>query len=238
MTLAPEWPDLVLRLGLTLLAGGLIGLERGEHARPAGLRTVMLVCLAASLAMILANRLILTMGKAPDSFVQLDMMRLPLGVLTGVGFIGAGAIIHRDNLIVGVTTAATLWFATIIGLCLGAGECLLGIAGTLFGMLVLTGLRGIERRLPQDHQATLTLVLAPEAASAEEDLRRDLMAGGYRLGPLSVAYADGGERREFQWEVRWVARGADTRLPPGLDQIAARPGVLQLNWSPAYPSKA
>ena len=122
-----EWYDVALRLALTVVGGAILGVDRSEHSRPAGLRTVLLVCLAASLAMVLANLMIATRGKAADSFVQLDMMRLPLGILTGVGFIGAGAIIRRDDLVLGVTTAATLWFASVVGLCFGAGQIWLGV---------------------------------------------------------------------------------------------------------------
>jgi putative Mg2+ transporter-C (MgtC) family protein len=74
------------------LAGTLIGLNRWERERPAGLRTTILVWLAASLAMIEANVLIGTRGKPADSFAQIDVMRLPLGILSGMGFIGAGVI--------------------------------------------------------------------------------------------------------------------------------------------------
>src|SRR5258708_5241154 len=99
------WHEIALRLALTLVAGGLIGINRGERGRPAGLRTTLLVCLAASVAMIEANVLLATVGKASDSFVVLDPMRLPLGVLSGIGFIGGGAILRRDDLVLGVTTA-------------------------------------------------------------------------------------------------------------------------------------
>jgi putative Mg2+ transporter-C (MgtC) family protein len=94
-----EWSDVALRLALTVLAGGLIGFDRGEHGRPAGLRTTLLVCLAAAFAMLLANALLPTSGKTQSSFVNFDVMRLPLGILTGIGFIGAGAIVRRHNLV-------------------------------------------------------------------------------------------------------------------------------------------
>src|SRR4051794_39940640 len=126
MHLHPELPDICWRIALTLLASLLIGLNRSEHGKPAGMRTIMLVTLASCFAMLLANLLMDTNGKEPGSFVQLDMMRLPLGVLTGMGFIGGGTILRRGNLIVGVTTAATLWFCTILGFCFGSGQLLLG----------------------------------------------------------------------------------------------------------------
>src|ERR1700728_2417613 len=138
MPLILTWHDIALRLALSVAAGGLIGLDRGEHGRPAGLRTTLLVCLAAALAMIQANLLLGTTGKASDSFVVLDLMRLPLGILTGMGFIGGGAILRRDGLVLGVTTAATLWFVTVIGLCFGGGQIFLGLAGLALGMVVLS----------------------------------------------------------------------------------------------------
>jgi putative Mg2+ transporter-C (MgtC) family protein len=122
MPLTLTWQEIALRLALSIVAGGLIGLDRGEHGRPAGLRTTLLVCLAAAVAMVQANLLLVTIGKTADSFVTLDLMRLPLGILTGMGFIGGGAILRRDSLVLGVTTAATLWFVTVIGLCFGAAR--------------------------------------------------------------------------------------------------------------------
>jgi putative Mg2+ transporter-C (MgtC) family protein len=74
-------------------------------------------------------------------------MRLSLGILTGVGFIGAGAIFRQNNLVRGVTTAATLWFVSVIGLCFGGGQIGLGIAGTIIGVAALWGLKALEERL-------------------------------------------------------------------------------------------
>src|SRR6266403_152886 len=116
MPLTVGWRDIAARLFFTVLAGALIGWNRGEHGHPAGLRTTMLVCLAASVAMIETNLLLGTRGKPQDSFAVFDPMRLPLGILSGMGFIGAGAILRRGNVVQGVTTAATLWFVTVIGL--------------------------------------------------------------------------------------------------------------------------
>jgi len=135
------WSEIALRLALTVVAGSLIGLNRGEHGRPAGLRTTLLVCLAASVAMIQTNLLLMTVGKTQDSFVVMDIMRLPLGILSGMGFIGAGAIVRRDNIVLGVTTAATLWFVTVIGLCFGGGQIILGLVSLGLGLMVLWGLK-------------------------------------------------------------------------------------------------
>src|ERR1700684_3614013 len=157
MPLTLTWHDIALRLAMSLAAGGLIGLDRGEHSRPAGLRTTLLVCLAAAVAMIQTNLLLATKGRAPDSFIMLDLMRLPLGILTGMGFIGGGAILRRDGFVLGVTTAATLWFVTIIGLCFGGGQISLGAAGTALGMMVLSGLRWFDYHMKQEQHGILYL---------------------------------------------------------------------------------
>ena len=88
MPLTLTLPDVGLRIFLTVLAALAIGLDRSVEGHPAGVKTTLLVALAACLAMLQANWLMNSVGKAPDSFVVLDLMRMPLGILTGVGFIG------------------------------------------------------------------------------------------------------------------------------------------------------
>jgi len=137
MPLHITWADIAVRLVSALIAAAILGYNRGEHGKAAGLRTTMLVCLAAALAMVAVNILLPLAGRSPDSFVTTDLMRLPLGILTGVGFIGGGAILRRGNLVTGVTTAATLWYVTVVGLCFGGGQILLGCIATAIGALVL-----------------------------------------------------------------------------------------------------
>src|SRR5215472_9563524 len=140
------WQTIAIRLVLTILAGALLGTNRSKHGNPAGLRTTLLVTLAASVSMIQMNLLMSTNGKPHDSYAVMDLMRLPLGILTGVGFIGAGAIVRKGELVLGLTTAATLWFATVVGLCLGGGQLILGSAAAIVGFLVLWGFRWFENR--------------------------------------------------------------------------------------------
>ena len=102
------WQTIALRILLTLVAGTLLGTNRSKHGHPAGLRTTLLVTLAASISMIQMNLLLPTNGKPHDSYAVMDLMRLPLGILTGVGFIGAGAIVRKGDMVTGVTTAATM----------------------------------------------------------------------------------------------------------------------------------
>jgi putative Mg2+ transporter-C (MgtC) family protein len=193
LTLQPH--DIALRISLTFLAGLLIGFDRGEHGRPAGMRTTLLVSLAACLAMLQANALLNIAGKSPSSFVVLDLMRLPLGILSGMGFIGAGAILRRDSLVIGVTTAATLWFVTVVGLCFGGGQITLGLLGLGLGLLVLWCMRWVEQRTMQDRHATLRLV-ADASGPNEDQIRALLTADDYRIGALGVSYMQREKRRE------------------------------------------
>jgi putative Mg2+ transporter-C (MgtC) family protein len=160
MTLDPTLPDLLLRLVLALAAAALIGRERGANGHAAGLRTTMLVALAAALATALADALLTTRGKTPSDFSTMDVMRLPLGILTGVGFLGAGAILKKGKLVLGLTTAATLWAVTVIGIVFGAGQYGLGLAATVLCFGALYGLKFLDARLAQQHEGTLTLVTA------------------------------------------------------------------------------
>ena len=167
MPLHPTWDDFSLRLALTVFACALLGLDRGARGHAAGLRTTLLVGLSAAVALMLANSLLAQTGKAKDSFIQLDLMRLPLGVLTGVGFIGGGAILKKGEMITGVTTAATLWVATMIGFCFGAGQLLLGGVAAALAFATLFGLKQVDGWLPRIHRARLT-VEAPADASASQ----------------------------------------------------------------------
>src|ERR1700722_13663889 len=179
MPLTLTWQDIALRLALSLAAGGLIGLDRGEHGRPAGLRTTLLVWLAAAVAMIQTNLLLATKGRAPASFIRLDRMRLPLGILTGMGFIGGGAILRRDGFVLGVTTAATLWFVTVMGLCFGGGQIKLGIAAFALGIMVLEGLRWVDYRMKQEQHGILHLTTERDQPK-QEAIRDAVRQAGYK----------------------------------------------------------
>ena len=233
MTEIIGWQPIALRLVLTVVAGVLIGFNRGEHGEPAGLRTTLLVCLAASIAMLQANLLLGTAGRSPDSFVILDLMRLPLGILTGIGFIGAGAIFRRNDMVRGVTTAATLWFVTVIGLCFGGGQISLGIAGTAVGMAVLWGLKALEWHLRIEKSAVLVVIATPGGPNAG-DVRGKLHGAGFRIVQFTETYVNGGDRyHTMRCGLRWRALPQDTVVPGVVTALAKADGVLQLQWKPS-----
>src|ERR1700722_975451 len=230
MILTVTWPDVGLRIALTVLAAGAIGFDRDVEGHSAGLRTSLLVALAACLAMLQANWLMNSAGKSSDSFVVLDLMRMPLGILTGVGFIGGGAILKRGDNVQGLTTAATLWFVTVIGLCFGGGQIGLGVAGGLLALLILRALKMVEVRLKREHASRLWLkwkVGEYDAASAIWGLRgADLESSGLAVKQDTVARVE-----ELRCSVRRLALREQRGLPPVVAEVVGRQGILQREWT-------
>jgi putative Mg2+ transporter-C (MgtC) family protein len=227
MPVTIEASDIALRLALTVAAGILIGYNRSEHGKAAGMRTTLLVCLAASVAMIQVNLLLPTAGRPPNSFVMNDLMRFPLGILTGVGFIGGGAILRRESLVVGVTTAATLWLVTVIGLCLGGGQLALGMTATVIGFVALWGLKWLEMDLSRECRARLCIEMNEDAPSGDE-IRQLLKESGISIVASGVTVA--GKSRELTFQVMQVRRFSDDRMPSALKNLSHRPGVTKLQW--------
>jgi putative Mg2+ transporter-C (MgtC) family protein len=231
MPVAIGWQEVALRLALAVLGGTLLGLNRTERGMAAGLRTTLLVCLAAAVSMIQVNLLLMTSGRAGDSFVMMDLMRLPLGVLTGMGFIGAGAILRKGDVVTGVTTAATLWLATVLGLCFGGGQHGLGLASLGIGVVILWALKWLETRIRQERRATLTLTVA-EGGPTDEEIRKGLESAGYRVASWDAAYGRKGDsrRRRICSEVHWQGHVADLQTPECVRLLAEHRAVHSLRW--------
>jgi putative Mg2+ transporter-C (MgtC) family protein len=229
MPLTLTWEDIALRIALTILASGAIGFDRDIEGHSAGLRTTILVGLAACLAMVQANWLMNAVGKSSGSFVELDLMRLPLGILTGVGFIGGGAILKRGDNVHGLTTAATLWFVTVVGLCFGGGQIALGAAGGVLGLLILRALKLPELKFKQKRASQLRLKWKAgegDAAQAMSTLRRaDLEIASFSVKQDAVAQVE-----ELSCSIRRFARSGDRSLPPVVAEVVGRQGVLEWQW--------
>jgi len=129
-----------VKLILAVFLGALIGYERESSNRPAGLRTNILVCLGATLIQILS----LDIFAAYSDLARVDPGRLGAQVISGIGFLGAGTIIHEGVSVKGLTTAAGLWVVACIGLAIGNGSYFSGIAATVLAFLTLRALKGLE----------------------------------------------------------------------------------------------
>jgi putative Mg2+ transporter-C (MgtC) family protein len=229
MSVELSWHEVALRLFLTVACATVFGLNRQEHGGAAGLRTTILVCLAACVAMIQANLLMATRGKAEDSFVVLDLMRLPLGILSGVGFLCAGAIFRRTDLVLGLTTAAMLWMATVIGLALGGGQLGLGLSATGIGIVVLWGLKRVERYIPRELHAELIVKVSNEGPKSQEIVQL-LEKSLYRVERESVALQQ--DEQELRYELRCRTTKDELHAPAFISGLAKRVGVFGIEWRP------
>jgi len=136
-----DWPEILLRLGVAALAGGLIGLNRDLQNKPIGLKTLGLVGLATAMVMVLAD------PSADHAKITDAGSRVIQGILTGIGFLGAGVIVHAQHhfRVHGLTSAACTWFAACVGIVCGAGQWrMVAIAVAIAGTLLIVG-RHIER---------------------------------------------------------------------------------------------
>lgn len=228
MPLHLGWPEMALRLALTFCAGMAVGWNRETHGKAAGLRTTILVGLAAAISMIQANILLDTGGKHPDSFAVMDVLRFPLGVLTGVGFIGAGAILRKGDLVTGVTTAATLWVMTAIGLSFGGGQIWLGLAATLIVLVTLLLLKRLDEHL--QHRQHGILVLSVPEQSQLPDVAAALERMGYKIRFRGYAEEDG--NRLYRFDISW-GHARLTQLSALLDEVGRYGLVRKLDVTDA-----
>jgi putative Mg2+ transporter-C (MgtC) family protein len=223
------WADILLRLAASVLAGAILGYDRGTRGHIAGLRTTILICLAAAGAMIEANLTLSVIGRTESSFTVMDALRFPLGILSGIGFIGAGTILKRGTMVEGVTTAATLWLVTVIGLILGGGYYLLGAATVVIAFVVLALLVHVEPLMRRTHRGFLAVDLGRDAPSNDE-VRSVIVEAGYRISSLAISCAE--ERRQLSCRVTWTSRGGATGVPALVERLVARPGILKVDWQP------
>jgi len=161
-------------------------LERERRGRAAGLRTMIMVCLGSTLVMLVSERLGAQYGNlAADQAARIDPTRIAAGIVTGIGFLGAGVVIKLEDMTRGVTTAATIWFVAAIGIALGDHHYGLAVAATALGVGVLTLLKAPERWIGS-HVYRLVRVTSKSAQADRvlESVRSELEGRGARLMDL------------------------------------------------------
>jgi putative Mg2+ transporter-C (MgtC) family protein len=156
--------EALFRIAIATLLGALLGFEREVTAKPAGLRTHMLVALGSALFMV--GSILLTQDFSTGTLVGVDPTRIGSTIVTGVGFLGAGMILRSGNRVFGLTTAAGIWVAAAIGMLVGAGYYIVSIFGTVLCLITLVGLRVVERQLVRRPEAD---VLTEDETDGEED---------------------------------------------------------------------
>jgi putative Mg2+ transporter-C (MgtC) family protein len=228
--MAQEYFEIVFRLVAALAAGGLIGLERSHRGRPAGFRTHALVCLASSLLMLVTVYESHWFPRDAAARVVIDPTRMAQGIMTGIGFVGAGAIIKEGFSVRGLTTAASIWVTAAIGILTGVGFYFAALLGTVFSLGTLSAFRWIEARLPTESYAVFTVRFAREAAMSETALRQ--LVAEHGLDAHGLSYRLRGDVGQFEY--RMVLR---TLKPENLrklsETLSAQRGVLEYRIAPA-----
>ncbi len=204
---------IVTHLVAALVAGGVIGLERSYHGRPAGFRTHALVCLASSLLMLVT----LYQGKWMPGMaletVRTDPTRMAQGIMTGIGFLGAGVIFKEGLSVRGLTTAASIWITAAIGILMGIGFYLPAILATILTVATLSFFRWIESRIPSHFYAHHFVRFDRDNAMPEPDLKGFLASLGFTVANMSHRLSDDG----LYFEYRMVIR---TNNPNNLSELA------------------
>jgi len=206
-------PEALLKFLLATVMAGAIGLERERKGRAAGLRTHVLVCLGSTLSMVVSDLLSAecAMTNAP---VWLDRGRIAAGIVTGVGFLGAGTIINVGGLQRGLTTAAMIWFVAALGIAIGAGLYIVSAIATLMALVVVVGLESVEGRLPSAERFTLTLDV-PNGLALADDIAHAIRQEGFLVLPSRLRASEKGEHVEMAFEI-------SSRHRPHLELLVGR----------------
>lgn len=197
-----EYAAILEHLLVALAAGGLIGFERSFHGRPAGFRTHALVCVASSALMLVT---LYQNHWYPESFsgrVTLDPTRMAQGIMTGIGFLGAGVIFKEGLTVRGLTTAASIWITAAIGVLAGIGFYVPVIITTIITLGTLSVFRWIEAMVPAESYAHLQLCFPRSEAMSEDELRAFMKEHGFDIANLSYACVADQGWFEYQMVIR------------------------------------
>ena len=205
----------------------MLGFEREIHGRPAGFRTHLLVALGACLMMVISEFFFLKYNHLTSaSAVRVDPGRVAAQIVTGIGFLGAGAIIKDGSAVRGLTTAACLWVAAGIGMAAGSGLYLLAVLVTGMSVGTLMFLKRVEKRMAKVRYANLTVYCDLDPAM-RQILEGFLASGGWRLVETAV------EKDKVAGEVRYdfvVSRYGGMTSFDLVDDIAAYEGVRKVRF--------
>ena len=225
-----EWLNILTHLLVATLAGGLIGLERSYHGRPAGFRTHILVCVASSLLMIVTMYQAKWFTEAPLDTVRVDPTRMAQGIMTGIGFLGAGVIVREGLTVRGLTTAASIWVTAAIGILAGVGFYSTVLMGSVITIGTLTVFRKIESRMPSQIFANTTIIFGRDNYMSETEIRELLSINGFSVANISYRLMEKGEQLEYRMTVCTMDRGNIEKLSKTLLGLAS---IVEFNISMA-----
>jgi putative Mg2+ transporter-C (MgtC) family protein len=197
-----------LRLLGAMLAGALIGLEREYRGREAGFRTHILVSSASSLLMLLVVFQFDWLPTGSTDEIRLDPTRMAQGIMTGIGFLGAGVVLKEGLNIRGLTTAASIWMTASIGIMFGIGMYFAALVALAITLVTLAFLTNVIRRIPTRQYAILSVRVNADGVPSEDDIVKMITDSGVSAAKTSYRLKDG--VREYEMTVRTV-RQSDYR---------------------------
>ena len=212
-----------------VVAGGLIGFERNYHGRPAGFRTHTLVCTASAMLMLVTVYEAHWMPKTV-ALVQVDPTRLAQGIMTGIGFLGAGAIIKEGLSVRGLTTAASIWTTAAIGILAGIGFYFPLVIATVLTIGVLSAFRWIESRMPSQAYYQFAVHFDRGSTLTERSLRELVEGHGFSIANLSYRLDRDEQTRRYAMVIRSADRSGAGRLAETLERTEA---VVDFRIAPA-----
>lgn len=225
-----EWLDVLTHLLVAMTAGGLIGLERSYHGRPAGFRTHTLVCVASSLLMLVTVYQGKWFAGVAAETVRVDPTRMAQGIMTGIGFLGAGVIMREGLSVRGLTTAASVWITAAIGILSGVGFFSAVVIASVITIGTLTVFRKIESRMPSQIFANHTIIFDRNNYLSEAEIRALLSQNGFSVANVSYRLLEKGEQLEYRMTVRTMDNGNVEKLSKTLMCLSS---VVEFNISMA-----
>src|SRR3977135_395971 len=223
--------DLVIigRVTGALVIGALIGFERTFHGRPAGFRTHSLVCIASSILMIVTVYQNQWMTFVEHDAIRTDPTRMAQGIMTGIGFLGAGVIFKEGLTVRGLTTAASIWITAAIGIQVGIGFYFAAVLGAAATLVVLAFFLALERKMPAEIYMYHDVCFSGDAVPSEDELRKLIASHGLAITHLTQHMRDHGK----QFEYRMTLHGRDPKCAEALSQhLRTLPGVIEFRISP------
>ena len=218
-----EYLVVLEHLLVALAAGGLIGFERSYHGRPAGFRTHALVCVASSALMLITAYPAHWVSQPVGGNVVLDPTRMAQGIMTGIGFLGAGVIFKEGLTVRGLTTAASIWITAAIGILAGIGFYFPLIVATVLTLGTLSVFRWIEAKVPGEFFAHLQIRCAKEGGMSEDEVRAFLQEHGFSVANMSYA----GNSQASCMDYRMVIKARGDKQARGLAAALARSARVQ-----------
>ena len=223
-----EW-IMVARVLAATGIGALIGFERTFHGRPAGIRTHALVCITSALLMLVTVFQQKWMTEMSPEAIRTDPQRMAQGIMTGIGFLGAGVIFKEGLTVRGLTTAASIWVTSALGILVGIGFYFAAILGSVTTLGILAVLRAIEQKLPSEYYAQHILSFEREAVLDEKDLRALVGEQGFDIANLSYRLTDAGRIFEYRMMIRSRDREASEKLARKLRSL---PNIVEFRIAP------